>query len=82
MISKQEFLDLASDFQVVPIVESVFSGTETPLSIFEKLAASEPGSFLLESAEAGVWSRYSFIGVHSHGFLTASDESVIWNSSN
>ena len=82
MISKQEFLELASDFQVIPIVESVFSGTETPLSIFEKLAVTEPGSFLLESAEAGVWSRYSFIGVHSHGFLTASDESVIWNSSN
>jgi anthranilate synthase component 1 len=80
MISKQEFLELAREFQVIPIVESVFSGTETPLSIFEKLAVSQPGSFLLESAEAGVWSRYSFIGVHSLGFLTSSDDSVIWSS--
>ena len=80
MISKKEFLELAKHYQVIPVVESVFSGTETPLSIFEKLAATEPGSFLLESAEAGVWSRYSFIGVQSHGFLSSSDESVTWKS--
>ena len=80
MISKQEFLELAREFQVIPIVESVFSGSESPLSIFEKLASSQPGGFLLESAEAGVWSRYSFIGVHSLGFLTSSDDSVNWIS--
>ncbi len=80
MISKKEFLDLASKFQVVPIVESVFSGTETPLTIFEKLASSEPGSFLLESAEAGVWSRYSFVGVHNRGFLTVANDEVSWSS--
>jgi anthranilate synthase component 1 len=80
MISKQEFLDLARDFEVIPIVDTVFSGTETPLSIFEKLAASQQGSFLLESAEAGVWSRYSFIGVQNQGFLIASDNAVSWSS--
>jgi anthranilate synthase component I len=80
MISKQEFLELAREFQVIPIVESVFSGSESPLSIFEKLASSQPGGFLLESAESGVWSRYSFIGVHSLGFLTSSDDSVNWIS--
>jgi anthranilate synthase component 1 len=81
MISKQEFLDLAKSFQVIPIVETVFSGTETPLSIFEKLASNQPGSFLLESAEAGVWSRFSFIGVENHGFLVASEDSVSWRAS-
>jgi len=80
MISKQDFLELAKSFQVIPIVESVFSGTETPLSIFEKLAVSNPGGFLLESAEAGVWSRYSFIGVHNRGFLTGSNDAVSWTS--
>lgn len=80
MISKQEFLELAREFQIVPVVESVFSGTETPLSIFEKLAASKPGSFLLESAEAGVWSRYSFIGVHNRGSLSTSSDQVSWVS--
>ncbi len=80
MISKQEYLELARKFQIVPIVESVFSGTETPLSIFEKLAASKPGSFLLESAEAGVWSRYSFIGVNNRGQLSVSGDDIFWLS--
>ena len=83
MISLQEAKELAKDFQVIPIVESVFSGTETPLSIFEKLASSKPGSFLLESAEAGVWSRYSFVGVENLGFLVSGSVSGIeWISSN
>lgn len=81
MISKSEFLELAKKYQVIPIVESVFSGTETPLSIFEKLAAGSPGSFLLESAEQGVWSRYSFVGVNNLGFLTSENGSVSWKSS-
>ena len=71
MISLSEARELANSFQVIPIVESVFSGTETPLSIFEKLGASSPGSFLLESAEQGVWSRYSFVGVANTGFLVS-----------
>lgn len=37
--------------------------TETPISLYEKLAADEPMSFLLESAEGGeTFGRYSFIG--------------------
>lgn len=80
MISKDECRTLAASYQVIPIVESVFSGTETPLTIFEKLASSEPGSFLLESAEAGVWSRYSFVGVVNLGFLISEGQSVSWVS--
>ena len=81
MISKSEFLELAKSYQVIPIVDSVFSGTETPLTIFEKLASINPGSFLLESAEAGVWSRYSFIGVTNYGFLVSINGAVTWRSS-
>lgn len=73
MISFQEAEAFSKTYQVIPIVESVFSGTETPLSIFEKLAVAKPGSFLLESAEQGVWSRYSFVGVENLGFLVASE---------
>ena len=71
MISLSEAKELAKSFQVIPIVESVFSGTETPLTIFEKLGAGSLGSFLLESAEQGVWSRYSFVGVANKGFLVS-----------
>ena len=81
MISLLEAREFAKSYQVIPIVESVFSGTETPLSIFEKLASSKPGSFLLESAEQGVWSRYSFIGVENFGFLVSgSSSSLKWIS--
>jgi anthranilate synthase component 1 len=80
LITKDEFLELAKSYQVIPIVESVFSGTETPLTIFEKLASSKPGSFLLESAEAGVWSRYSFIGVDNYGLLVSSRGAVSWRA--
>ena len=82
MISLAEAKQLATKYRVIPLVESLFSGTETPLSIFEKLAASKRGSFLLESAEQGVWSRYSFIGVSNLGFLTATSDSIIWSSEN
>ena len=81
LLSKSEFLELAKEYQVIPIVQSVFSGTETPVSIFDKLASSSPGSFLLESAEQGVWSRYSFIGVRNYGFLTSDNGSLCWKSS-
>jgi anthranilate synthase component 1 len=60
---------LAKNHRVVPIIETLFSGTETPLSIFEKLASDVPGSFLLESAEQGVWAGDSFIGVKNRGML-------------
>lgn len=75
-----EAKELAKRYRVIPIVESLFSGTETPLSIFEKLAAGTPGSFLLESAEQGVWSRYSFIGVANLGFLYSSGDRLVWST--
>lgn len=71
MISLEVFRERAKNYQVIPVVRRLFSGTETPVSVFEKLAAGKPGSFLLESAEQGVWSRYSFIGVESLGQLVS-----------
>lgn len=73
--------DLARSHPVIPIIETLFSGSETPLSVFEKLAASKPGSFLLESAEQGVWARYSFIGVNNRGTLVQkNDGQISWSS--
>jgi anthranilate synthase component 1 len=72
---------LSESHRVIPLVETLFSGSETPLSIFEKLASDKSGSFLLESAQHGVWARYSFIGVNNRGYLLQeSDGKVAWNS--
>ena len=73
--------ELAKTHRVIPVIETLFSGSETPLSIFEKLAADKPGSFLLESAQHGVWARFSFIGVNNRGLLIQdSNGKVLWKS--
>lgn len=82
-LSLEQVRELAKDHRVLPIIETLFSGTETPLSIFEKLAANKAGSFLLESAQHGVWARYSFIGVNNRGSLIQNTgEPAKWVSTN
>lgn len=46
----------------------------TPIGLYRSLAAERPGTFLLESAEQGSWSRYSFVGVRCAATLTASTD--------
>lgn len=70
--NNSEFSDLmqaTATHRVFPVVREIFSDSLSPLGIFEKLAESNEGSFLLESAEQGVWSRYSFVGVRVRGRL-------------
>jgi len=64
-LDKAGFLAIAKPGLVVPIFLKVFGGNETPVGIYEKVSANRSGTFLLESAEQGVWSRFSFIGVSS-----------------
>lgn len=79
--SLQEVLELATRHRVIPLIDTLFSGSETPLSVYEKLAANHTGGFLLESAEHGVWARYSFVGVNQRGFISQrAGEPVRWTS--
>ena len=71
-----EVQELAVKFRIIPLTQTIFSGNDTPLSIYEKLTDGRPGSFLLESADQGVWSRYSFIGVNSRGSLIKQRDGV------
>jgi anthranilate synthase component 1 len=60
--SKDEFLNLAKQGNVIPVFREVTADTDTPISLFKKVAKG-PESFLLESVEGGErWGRYSFIG--------------------
>jgi anthranilate synthase component 1 len=80
--SLEQVLALAGQHRVVPLIETIFSGSESPIALYEKLTGGRAGSFLLESAEHGVWSRYSFIGVTNRGTLTQnSNGKVTWVSS-
>ena len=77
----EEFLTATKSSRVVPVIHEVFSDNQSPLSIFQALAEQNEGSFLLESAEQGVWSRFSFVGVNVRGRLVQNHgESVEWLS--
>ena len=69
-----------TEYNVIPVIRRLFSGSETPVGVYQKLCESRPNTFLLESAEQGVWGRYSFIGVKSRGQLVAHHDSVSWVS--
>lgn len=76
-----EVLELSRNSNVIPIVETLFSSGITPLGAFESMTQMQPGAFLLESAEHGVWSRYSFVGLEARGFLNQEfGESTQWVS--
>ena len=65
--------------RVVPVMRRLLADAETPVGAYRKLAAGRSGTFLLESAEhGGVWSRYSFIGVHSAATLSERDGQAVW----
>ncbi|UHA72967.1 anthranilate synthase component I [Paenibacillus sp. 481] len=58
----EEVIQLARQYNVIPITRTVMADTETPISLFQRLQ-HEPFSFLLESVEGGIqWARHSFIG--------------------
>ncbi len=75
----ETFRTLAKDRRVVPVTRRLLGDGETPVGAYRKLAASRPGTFLLESAEHGrVWSRYSFVGARSAAVLTERDGEAVW----
>jgi anthranilate synthase component 1 len=72
------FRELARRRRVIPVVRRFLADGETPVGIYRKLAGDGPGTFLLESAESGAWSRYSIIGAASRATLTAADGEACW----
>jgi len=73
------FRALAPDHRVIPVVRRLLADGDTPVGLYQRLAAGRPGTFLLESAEHGrVWSRYSIVGVSSVATLTERDGQTHW----
>lgn len=64
---------------VTSVCRVIFADGDTPVSIYRKVTASRPGTFLLESAEqGGVWTRFSFVGAGSFGVLGERDGRAHW----
>lgn len=58
------FTDLIGVSDLVPVFRTIIADLDTPLTIFAKVAGSDPYAFLFESMEGGEkWGRYSFIGL-------------------
>jgi anthranilate synthase component 1 len=75
-----EFRRLARSRRVIPVVRRLLADAETPVGVYQKLAADAPGTFLLESAEhGGTFSRYSFVGARSAAVLLERDGQAEWS---
>lgn len=69
--SRDEYIRLAQDYDVIPVYAEVLADTETPLSVLQRFSECE-NAFLLESLEGGEnWGRYSFVGVDPELLLDA-----------
>ncbi len=65
--SYDEFLRLAQEGTVVPVIKRVMADLLTPVAAYLKMHRSSPYSFLLESVEGGEKvARYSFLGFDPH----------------
>jgi anthranilate synthase component 1 len=71
--SRDEFVALARDWNIVPVWRELLADLTTPVAAFARLVGGAPG-FLLESVEhAGTWGRWSFIGRRPSATVTLRD---------
>ncbi len=76
--SQAEFLELAADRRVISVYAKLLADDLTPIALYRQLCGDREGTFLFESAESGVWSRYSFVGVNTAATLTERDGRAAW----
>ncbi|MEE4270785.1 MAG: anthranilate synthase component I family protein [Thermoanaerobaculales bacterium] len=76
--NKTQFLALARDYDVVPVVRELTSDTVTPFTVYSRLAARGRNPFLLESVEGGERvARYSFAGSDPFRIVELRDGGVL-----
>ena len=75
----EEFADLATQGNLIPVVREILADLDTPLSLFRRLDDGRT-TFLFESVEGGEkWARYSFVGVGSRAVFRARGQEVEWS---
>jgi len=74
-----EFRKLAVERRVIAVYRRLLADAETAIGLYRKLARNRPGTYLLESAEQGVWSRYSFVGVRTVATLIEQNGQATWS---
>ena len=62
--SQDRFIELAREYNVVPVCMEILADMETPVSLLTKCYRNKGPIFLLESVEGGEkWGRFSFLGI-------------------
>jgi len=74
----EQFRLRAGECRVVAVHQRFLADAETAVGLYRKLSQGRTGTYLLESAEQGVWSRYSFIGVRAAATLTEQGGEAVW----
>ena len=76
--SREEFVVLAHDHDVVPVARELYADLTTPISAFMTLAEGAENAFLLESVLGGErLGRYSFLGVGDREVISARGSQVV-----
>lgn len=74
-----EFRRMATERRVIPVVRRLLADDVTPVGLYRQLSSGNPGTFILESATDGQWSRWSFIGVSARAVLTEEEGAARWS---
>ncbi|MCS7152142.1 MAG: anthranilate synthase component I [Endomicrobia bacterium] len=62
---------------IIPLYDEIIVDSETPVSVFLKLAVREKFAYLLESAETNIqWGRYSFISIDPYIIFVAKNGNI------
>ncbi len=75
----EEFVELATTRRVISVHARLLADDITPIGLYDALCGQREGTYLFESAEAGVWARYSFIGVRAAATLTEENGRATWH---
>ncbi|HUK89046.1 MAG TPA: anthranilate synthase component I, partial [Blastocatellia bacterium] len=78
----EQFLKLAAEGTVVPVIKRVMADLLTPVAAYIKIERLSPYSFLLESVEGGEKvARYSFLGYGPYTIVRSHNNKVTIESS-
>ncbi|MGA0409449.1 MAG: anthranilate synthase component I, partial [Limisphaerales bacterium] len=73
---KEQFIQLASKGNLIPVTKTILADFETPVSDYQKLRGRGE-SFLFESVEGGEHlGRYSFVGCHPRSIIRQTQDKV------
>ncbi|HBX81265.1 MAG TPA: anthranilate synthase component I [Propionibacteriaceae bacterium] len=73
------FEAMAPHHRVIGVHTRLRADNLTAVGLYHQLCGTRPGTFLLESAEDGVFSRYSFVGVNAAATLSEVGGEATWS---